>query len=56
MRILLIEDDHSLAAFIMKGLKEAGFVVEHAAEGITGLEMAVHASYDAAIIDIMLPL
>jgi two-component system OmpR family response regulator len=55
MRLLLIEDDRKIAAFVSKGLREAGFVVEDAADGKTGLQMALHASFDAAIVDIMLP-
>ena len=37
MRILLIEDDQGIAAFVRKGLKEAGYIVEHAEDGKTGL-------------------
>ena len=55
MRILLIEDDLKLASFIMKGLKEAGFAVDHCADGEDGLHMALSEPYDAAIVDIMLP-
>lgn len=55
MRILLIEDDIKIASFIVKGLKEAGFVVDHASDGEAGLDLASSESYDAAIIDIMLP-
>lgn len=55
MRILLIEDDEALAGFIMKGLKEAGFRVDHASDGMTGLDIALTESFDAAIIDLMLP-
>lgn len=55
MRLLLIEDDRKMAAFVAKGLKEAGFVVEQAVDGRTGLQMALHASYDLAVVDIMLP-
>jgi DNA-binding response OmpR family regulator len=55
MQLLLIEDDLQIAAFVTKGLKEAGFVVEHASDGLTGLELALGGRYDAAIIDIMLP-
>ena len=55
MRILLIEDDKKIALFVMKGLKEAGFVVDHAIDGEDGLHQVLTASYDAAIIDIMLP-
>ena len=55
MRLLLVEDDLEIASFITKGLKQAGFAVDHAAEGEDGLGLALIESYDAAIIDIMLP-
>jgi len=55
MRILLVEDDGKIASFITKGMKEAGYVVDHAADGDEGLALALTEPYDAAIIDIMLP-
>jgi heavy metal response regulator len=55
MRILVIEDDAKIASFITKGLEQAGFAVDHAADGEDGLFMATNESYDAAVIDIMLP-
>lgn len=55
MRLLIVEDDIKTASFIAKGLKESGFVVDHAADGETGLHLAVNEAYDAAIIDLMLP-
>lgn len=55
MRILLVEDDTKIASFILKGLKEAGFAVDHATDGEEGLYLALNEPYDAAIIDIMLP-
>ena len=55
MRVLLIEDDLKLASFIVKGLNEAGFAVDHSADGEDGLHMASSEPYDAAIVDIMLP-
>ncbi|MCH7815681.1 MAG: response regulator transcription factor [Proteobacteria bacterium] len=55
MRILLIEDDIKIAAFVSKGLKEAGYVVEHFINGTDGLSAAKTESYDAGIFDIMLP-
>jgi len=55
MRILLIEDDLKIAAFVGKGLKEAGFIVDHADDGKVGLQMALDLCYDVAVIDIMLP-
>jgi two-component system OmpR family response regulator len=55
MRLLLVEDDARAASFILKGLKENGYAVDHVTDGEQGLHMAVSESYDAAIIDIMLP-
>lgn len=55
MRILMIEDDLKIARFTVKGLKEAGFAVEHESNGEAGLHRAVSESFDAAIVDIMLP-
>ena len=55
MRLLLVEDDLKIASFILKGLKEAGFAVDHAPDGEDGLHLALNEPYDAAIIDIMLP-
>ena len=55
MRILLVEDDETIASFIVSGLREAGFAVDQAYDGETGLHRALTESYDAAIIDIMLP-
>ncbi len=55
MRILLVEDDLKIASFVRKGLKSAGFAVDHAVEGETGLHLVLTEPYDAAIIDVMLP-
>jgi len=55
MRILLIEDDFKIASFVSNGLHEAGFIVNHAADGEEGLYLALNESYDAAVVDIMLP-
>ncbi|AOY59382.1 MULTISPECIES: response regulator [Desulfococcus] len=55
MRILLVEDDRKIADFIVKGLKAAGYAVDHAADGEEGLHLALSEPYDAAVIDIMLP-
>jgi len=55
MRALLVEDDPTLAGFVAKGLKEAGFVVDHAADGAVGLEIARSVAHDVAIVDLMLP-
>ncbi|MCG8614316.1 MAG: response regulator transcription factor [Pseudomonadales bacterium] len=55
MRILLIEDDLVIADLINKGLREAGFSVEHANEGLTGVSHALSGEFDLAIVDLMLP-
>ena len=55
MRLLLVEDDPKIASFVLKGLREAGFVALHAEDGESGLHLALHEPLDAAIIDIMLP-
>jgi two-component system OmpR family response regulator len=55
MRILLVEDDLKIASFIVKGLKAAGYAVDHAKEGEEGLHLALAECYDTAIVDIMLP-
>ena len=55
MRILLVEDDVKIASFVEKGLRAAGYAVDHASDGETGLHMALSEPYDAAVIDIMLP-
>jgi two-component system OmpR family response regulator len=55
MRVLLVEDDPTIAAFVAKGLREAGFAVDEAADGETGLTLAREQKFDAAIVDVMLP-
>jgi len=55
LRALLIEDDKSTMTFIVKGLKENGFVVDSAADGKDGLYLAATEKYDVIIVDRMLP-
>lgn len=55
MRALLVEDDHTIADFVARGLREAGFTVDHAADGEAGLEQAARGLHDVAIVDLMLP-
>jgi len=55
MRLLLVEDDPKIGAFVMKGLKAAGFAVDYVTDGENGLALALNTPYDAAVIDIMLP-
>ena len=55
MRLLLVEDEEKLARSLATNLKTEGFVVDTAANGIEGLELAALASYDIIILDVMLP-
>ncbi len=55
MRLLLVEDDAKIAAFVVKGMQQAGFLVDHASDGQRGLQLALAGGYDGAIVDIMLP-
>ena len=55
MRVLVVEDDATIASFVGKGLREAGFAVDIAADGQKGLELALAQPYDAAVVDVMLP-
>jgi heavy metal response regulator len=55
MRVLMIEDDQQIASFVAKGLRQAGFAVDHVADGAEGLQMAELNPFDVMIIDIMLP-
>ncbi len=55
MRVLIVEDDEVIASFVAKGLKEAGFAVDHAADGEHGLHLALATPYDAMVVDLMLP-
>jgi two-component system OmpR family response regulator len=55
MRLLVVEDDSKIASFVVKGLKEAAYAVDHCADGEEALIMAESTSYDALIVDLMLP-
>lgn len=55
MRILLVEDDRETAAYLVKALKEAGHVPDHAADGEEGAFLAETNRYDVMIVDRMLP-
>ncbi|CAH0990809.1 Transcriptional regulatory protein CusR [Sinobacterium norvegicum] len=56
MRILVIEDDSSVADFIRQGLAEAGYTVDHAADGEQGLKLARSTDYGVLVVDRMLPI
>lgn len=55
MRALIVEDDQAIADFVARGLREAGFAVDMAADGEAGLAAALAQSPDVAIVDLMLP-
>jgi two-component system, OmpR family, response regulator len=55
MRILVVEDDKDVAGFVVRGLREAGHTVEHAANGRDGLFLAASETFDAVVLDRMLP-
>jgi DNA-binding response OmpR family regulator len=55
MKILIVEDEKAIVRFVSQGLKEEGHVVSSAADGKTGLEMALTDNFDFLILDLMLP-
>src|SRR5262249_23334259 len=55
MRILVVEDDKKIASFVVNGLKQSGYAVDHAADGEEALYQAQAIAYDAAVMDLMLP-
>lgn len=55
MRLLLIEDDQKIASFVIKGFKAEGFAVDHAGDGVRGLDLGLTEPYDVIIVDVMLP-
>jgi DNA-binding response OmpR family regulator len=55
MRILVVEDERKVASFIKHGLEEERYIVETAADGVSGLEIAMNNPFDAIVLDVMLP-
>src|SRR5262245_15417153 len=55
MRILVVEDDPKISSFVTNGLKQSGYAVDHCADGEEALFMARTISYDALVVDLMLP-
>jgi len=53
--VLVVEDDAKIASFVTRGLKQAGYAVDHAPDGDTALALLDSTAYDAAIVDVMLP-
>lgn len=55
MRILVVEDDRKIASFVVNGLKQSGYAVDHCPDGEEALAKAQTIAYDAAVVDVMLP-
>ena len=55
MRLLVIEDEQKVANFIRQGLEEEGYAVDHAADGASGLRIALESLHDVIVLDVMLP-
>ena len=55
MKILVIEDEVKTAKFLKKGLSEAGYVIDVAADGMQGLHLAQEVDFDLIVLDVMLP-
>jgi two-component system copper resistance phosphate regulon response regulator CusR len=55
MRILIVEDEPKMASYLRKGLTEASFTVDIAADGKDGLFLALHEDFDLIVLDVMLP-
>ena len=55
VRVLIVEDDRRLVTTLRRGLEEAGFAVDVAYDGESGLDAAMAAAHDAIVLDIMLP-
>ena len=55
MKVLLVEDNERVSRFVVKGLREAGHTVDHVQNGRDGLFFAASETYDAIIMDRMLP-
>ena len=55
VKVLIVEDDPEVASYVVKGLRESGHVVDHAATGKDGLVMGAGETYDVMIVDRMLP-
>ena len=55
MRVMVVEDDKKIASFVANGLKQSCFAVDHCEDGEDAIAMLRGGSYDAAVLDIMLP-
>ena len=55
MKILLVEDETKIAEFVIKGLGQAGYEVDHVGDGVSGLALLLEGQHDLVILDVMLP-
>ena len=55
MRLLVVEDEPKLAAYLHTGLSESGYVVDVASNGIDGRHLALEGNFDLLLLDVMLP-
>ena len=55
MRLLVVEDDREMAGYLKQGLEEAGYAVDVATDGASGLHEALSGVYEAVLLDVMLP-
>lgn len=55
MKVLVVEDESRLSEYLQKGLREEGFIVDAAADGVDGLHLAEQEDYDVVLVDVMLP-
>jgi len=55
MRILVVEDDQKIASFVVNGLRQSGFAVDHSSDGEEALIRAQTIQYDLVVLDLMLP-
>ena len=55
MKLLLVEDDSTTREYLLRGLREQGYIVDEAANGVDGLHLATTGEYDLMVLDRMLP-
>ena len=55
VRVLVVEDDSKISSFVVNGLKQAGFAVDHSADGEEAYALGSATDYDVAVVDVMLP-
>jgi DNA-binding response OmpR family regulator len=55
MRVLLVEDEHKISAYVKRGLEESGYAVDAVYTGRDALDWAASVRYDLIILDVMLP-